>query len=327
MTTRLLLDMVHHNPGEPPFQTQFLNPSVLAQLGYNGQVFKHLNCGVLFDSIGQDLFPAGSPERAWMDALRNNLREEICRAKSAGLKVLYHIDLFVLPAALVRSEADAILDSSGQISFAKLRTREIHRMLFAEMFRDFPEVDGLVVRTGETYLIDTPYHAGNGPVRFADTPVSGEKSLFQDLVNFLREEICVRHNRLLIYRTWDTHRDRFHASADYYLDVTRGVKPHPKLIFSIKHTQLDFFRRIPFNPALGQGDHPQIIEVQCQREFEGKGAHPNYVIKGVIEGFEENQGPGDCAVLFEIRALAAYTPGPVVGDGMVRTSKMNFGVS
>ena len=30
-----------------------------------------------------------------------------------------------------------------------------------------------------------------------------------------------------------------------------------------------------------------MIEVQCQREYEGKGAYPNYAIKGVIDGFAE----------------------------------------
>ena len=34
--------------------------------------------------------------------------------------------------------------------------------------------------------------------------------------------------------------------------------------------------------------HAQLIEVQCQREYEGKGAYPNYVMEGVINGFEEN---------------------------------------
>ena len=44
---------------------------------------------------------------------------------------------------------------------------------------------------------------------------------------------------------------------------------------------------VPFNPTIGIGNHRQIVEVQCQREYEGKGAHPNYIAKGVIEGFEE----------------------------------------
>ena len=59
--------------------------------------------------------------------------------------------------------------------------------------------------------------------------------------------------------------------------------------FSIKHTALDFWRHVKVNECLTRGKHPQIIEVQCQREYEGKGAYPNYVMDGVINGFEENR--------------------------------------
>lgn len=59
------------------------------------------------------------------------------------------------------------------------------------------------------------------------------------------------------------------------------------MIFSIKHTSGDFLRTIPFNSTLAIGDHKQIVEIQCQREYEGKGAHPNYIAEGVINGFEE----------------------------------------
>lgn len=306
---KFLIDMVHHNPGDPPFKTMFLDPMMLASLGYGGQTFKHLNCAVRFDALGYGLFRSGTPEGIWMESLRNRLRSEILRAKKAGLLVFYHIDLFVLPTELIRREKTAILDEANRISFDCERTREIHRILLSEMFHDFPDVDGVIVRTGETYLMDTPFHTGNGPVYNESAPrnISREKAVFRDLLNFLREEICVRHDRWLIYRTWDTFRDRFHASAEYYLDVTDDVKPHQKLIFSIKHTQLDFFRRVPFNPALGKGNHLQIVEIQCQREFEGKGAHPNYVVKGIIEGFEEEQGPGLRSLVRNPRFAGVYS--------------------
>ena len=29
---------------------------------------------------------------------------------------------------------------------------------------------------------------------------------------------------------------------------------------------------VPFNPCIGIGKHQQVVEVQCQREYEGKGA-------------------------------------------------------
>ena len=108
------------------------------------------------------------------------------------------------------------------------------------------------------------------------------------LIRFLREEICVKHGKQLFFRTWDIFPDKLHARLDHYLEVTDQIEPHPQLAFSIKHTALDFWRHVKVNECLTQGKHPQIIEVQCQREYEGKGAYPNYVMDGVINGFEEN---------------------------------------
>ena len=45
---------------------------------------------------------------------------------------------------------------------------------------------------------------------------------------------------------------------------------------------------MPFNRQVGIGKHAQIVEIECQREYEGKGAFPNYIMDGVIDGFVEN---------------------------------------
>jgi hypothetical protein len=108
------------------------------------------------------------------------------------------------------------------------------------------------------------------------------------LLQFLREEVCVKYGKQVFFRTWDIFPDKLHARLDHYLAVTDQIEPHPKLAFSIKHTALDFWRHVKVNECLTRGKHPQIIEVQCQREYEGKGAYPNYVMDGVINGFEEN---------------------------------------
>lgn len=299
---KILIDMVHHNPGEPPFETQFLNPCSLAQLGYTGQVFKHVNCAVRFDTLGRKDFESGTPAGEWMDAIRQSIAEEIRAAKAAGLQVFYHIDLFALPRNLVLDEHEAICNVSGKISLDSPRTLEIHRALLNEIFRDFPQIDGLIVRVGETYLFDTPYHCGNTAVPLHGEEIHPEWSQRQyvKLLHFLREEICVRHGRMLIQRTWDIFNDRFHADPNFYLEVTRNVPAHPKLLFSIKHTALDFFRRVKVNPSLGLGGHPQIIEVQCQREYEGKGAFPSYIGHLISEGFPENRNPVGFGTLLQI---------------------------
>jgi hypothetical protein len=309
-----LIDLVHHNPGETPFKTDFTNPRSLAELGYSGQVFKHVNCAVRFDTLGRNDFKTGSPAGDWMDAMRRSIAGQICAAKAAGLQVFYHIDLFILPRALVQDEAEAICNSNKKISLDCPRTQEIHRALFNEIFRDFPQIDGLIVRVGETYLFDTPHHCGNTAVPLHGEGINPEWSQQQyvKLLHFLREEICVRHDRMLIQRTWDIFNDRFHSDPNFYLAVAEKVPPHPKFLFSIKHTALDFFRRVKVNPSLGLGHHPQIIEVQCQREYEGKGAFPCYIGHMISEGFPENKKPVGLGTLLQrpnIRGVFTWSRG------------------
>jgi len=306
---KFILDMVHHNPGEPRIQTRFLDPMHLADYGFNGQVFKHINCIATFAAAGWDCFPKGSTERDWLDQFTPGIVSEIAAAKGQGLKVYYHLDLFVFPKRLVAHFKNEICDpQTGRIRLDHPKTLELHRMMFDELAERFPQVDGYIIRVGETYLYDTPHHVGNSPIpgvgpgwtpdyAYADAlagrapePAWGrmQADAYVQLIRFLRESICVRHGRQLFFRTWDIYPDKLHARLDHYLQVTDQIEPHPKLAFSIKHTALDFWRHVKVNECLTRGRHPQIIEVQCQREYEGKGAYPNYVMDGVINGFEEN---------------------------------------
>jgi hypothetical protein len=286
-----VVDMIHHNPGEPAFDTAFADPEFLVNLGYTGQAFKHLNTVISFDAVAPGFFPATEDERVWLDETRARVRREIRDAKAAGLSVFYHIDLFVLPTRIADQFADRLRDpQSGRISVDQPFTLELHRAMFEEMFRLFPEVDGLIIRVGETYLFDTPFHTGNGAVHYSpENPEENKIREFIRLLCFLREEVCVRHNKTLIHRTWDTWPNRFHANRYFYLKITDPIPPHEKLLFSVKHTQVDFHRWVEFNPCLMRGRHRQVVEVQCQREYEGKGAYPNYIARGVIEGFPEQR--------------------------------------
>lgn len=223
-------------------------------------------------------------------------------AKKEDLQVYCMLDMLVLPSLLVEKHRTELTNEQGKLDISKPYTQLCIRELMKEMFETFPQLDGLVIRTGETYLHDAPYYVGNHPV---------QNGMYDHitLINLLREEVCERRNKKLFYRTWDM--GQLHSIPKYYLSVTDSIEPHPNLYFSIKHTMTDFWRSaitdpdmnyntmdkywleesgqygVPFNPCIGIGKHQQVVEVQCQREYEGKGAHPNYIAKGVIDGFEE----------------------------------------
>jgi len=279
-----ILDMVHNNPAEPPTQTSFNNPAKLHGYGYNGMVlnnFKFVHASINYESFDSTIFPKGSHERRWVDQAAEELKIRISECHNADLKVYCFMDIAVLPKKLVEKYKEQLCDNAGKISFEKPFTIEIHREMLREVFQTFPDLDGLVIRTGETYLFNVPYHTGNNPI------TNGPESHIK-LINILREEVCEKLNKMVFYRTWDF--GFFHVSPEYYLSVTNKIQPHKNLIFSIKHTEGDYHRTFRFNPTLVIGKHKQIVEVQCQREYEGKGAHPNYVMDGVLNGFEEYNG-------------------------------------
>jgi hypothetical protein len=288
---RLLLDFTHNNPGEPFPQTAFLDPRRLADWGYNGQVNGSIASIQTFDTLAPGLLPEGSVEREWARGRAEELRRRVKAAHDAGIKFFAGTDVFVLPKALVQQFRDEICDERGRIDIHRPKTQEIFCALLRETFERVPELDGIVVRTGEVYLQEYPYHAAS-----ADTGESqrqGNSAILRgpqshvELIRILRDEVCVKRGKTVIYRTWSFGPNSFHENPKYYLEVTDAIEPHPNLVFSVKHQKGDFHQLTPFNPTLMIGRHRQLVEVQCQREAYGKGAHPYYIGQGVIEGWEE----------------------------------------
>ena len=286
-----LLDMTHRNPGDDYPDSKFVDPQFLAGWGYNGQVIGSIGGLQTFDEIAPGLLPEGSPERNWALQHAKELRQRVSAAHAAGLKCFAGTDMILLPKKLIAKFKTQICDARGRIDIERPETREIFRALLRETFQRVPELDGIVVRTGEVYLQDFPYHAASG--NFSDKQRQGGSAILHgeqshiELLKIFRDEVCVQLNKIVIYRTWSFGPQNFHENPKYYLKVTDAIEPHTNLIFSIKHQQGDFHQLTPFNPTLMIGKHRQIIEVQCQREAYGKGAHPYYIGDGVINGWEE----------------------------------------
>ena len=275
-----------------PNPSRFASPAFQRECGFGAVAIQPgmpLAVTALFDGYDKRVFPEGSEARVWVLDARRMFAAKFRAAKAAGMSVLATTDIIVLPRRMKELYGAEICGSDGRIDFMKPKTRDIYRALIAEIFKTFPDLDGIVVRTGETYTFNIPHHVGNGPCDYAGD-LEGSKTVHAALMNFLREEVCVRHGKTCVYRTWDF--DVFHTRPCYYLDVTSRVAPHAKFFVSVKHCASDFFRGVDFNRTLGIGGHRQIVEVQCQREYEGKGAMPTYVAASVIDGFEEHAASG-----------------------------------
>lgn len=289
---KYIMDMVYNNLGLPPRVSKFNNAEYVKEIGFNGMTpHWYVQCGITYNSLEKGIIPENSGERKWIQDNADIINEKIKEIKKAGIKIYPFTDFLVVPKSVWQKYgkemvADEFRDQVDTENYRKpdIRkemTKKILRIQIAEIFETFPDLDGLVLRFGETYLHDTPYHLGNNPLR------NGQNSIPDniELLKILREEVCVKRNKNLFYRTW-VH-DIFQYDPATYLAVTNEIEPHPNLVFAVKHTHGDFLRTFKFNQTLAIGKHHQVVEVQCQREYEGKQAHPNYIAKGVIDGFEE----------------------------------------
>lgn len=293
-----VLDMVHNNPGEEATASIYNNPDFVKSRGYNGMVPQwYINCAITYDNFEEGILPEGSEERNWVENQAASIDEKMEACDAAGIDVYAFTDMFVAPKSLWEKYGSEMGVQETNLhgyggSVKNVRKPNIQFKLIEKLvklqiegiFQRFPSLDGLVIRFGETYLHDTPFHMGGNPLRQGEEGIKDHVKLLK----ILREEICVKRNKKLFYRTWDF--GWFHTEPAIYEAITNQIAPHENLVFSIKHTKGDFLRTFPFNPTLGIGKHPQIVEVQCQREYEGKGAHPNYIAEAVINGFEEYAG-------------------------------------
>ena len=277
-----VLNLVHHNPGEPRFVTEFNSPSFLKSLGYTGQIPKlEPQCGLTYDRYERGLVPLHSPEREWMLRQAAEFRKTLAIAKKAGCPLYPWIDVLVVPkSVMAKYGAEMKVEENGKrrLSILRPRTQALMVAQVEEFFWRYPDAAGLTIRFGETYLQDAPFHTGSSPVKTVEEHIA--------LVNLLREEVCVKRGKTLIYRTWSF--DGLHTNPKKYLALSDGVEPHPNLIFSIKHANADFMRGVPFNRTIGIGRHLQIIEVSMnQGGLYGKNAYPYYFARGVLDGFHD----------------------------------------
>ena len=291
-----ILDMVHNNPGEEPYITKYNNPVFLKEQGFSGAVTHwHINCDISYDNYKKGIIK-DKEEKKWIEQRANDIEQKIVAFHNAGIAVYPFTDFIVFPRSIWEKYGkeiagkEKVTGTGGSDERARkpnIQNKRTQELLIAQIdgiFKCFPSLDGLTLRFGETYLHDTPFHLGGSPIRDGKIGINDHILL----LNILREEICVKRNKKLFYRTWDFGYN-FHTNPEYYLAVTNQIAPHPNLIFSIKYQQDDYHRMTPFNPTLGIGNHQQIVESQSRMEAYGKGAHPYYTAKGVIEGWPETK--------------------------------------
>lgn len=273
----LVLATLLENPGEPPIQTRYRDPAVLARRGYTGWVIHRSTA--LSGLPSPDVIEDGEL-RGFARALLDQIDDEIAKARAAGLAVYLSYDAGVLAGGWMRakpmiqpgrSRTDAL--DPGHPKVLELSCRALEGWL-----RRWPELAGVVLRIGDHDAARTPFLYGGDLYREQRHEAEPRAERAAKVIEAYRK-LTDTMDRTLIVRAWNVHPGGMHDDPDIARGVAERlpVRDDGRLIFSFKHTRTDFWRYQPWNPGIAaSAPHPVIVELECQREFEGKGGIPNW---------------------------------------------------
>ena len=230
-----------------------------------------------YDAVAPGLLPAGSAVRKDVDHARRSMRDLCAQAAAQKLAVCFSTDEVKFPVPVWDQLLKAVPErgAKNRIDLTSEDFWKFYRAKYREVLKAFPDVAYVMVRTGENYA--------SHKKTFAGQTIRGKQiddAYFRDmqrLINETRRLVVDEAGRKLVWRTWDLGNEGFHANTNVYDRILAGVTNRTGLLVAVKHVQTDYWQYNDFNPCIGRGGVDQIIEFQCAREYEGKGAYPNYV--------------------------------------------------
>jgi hypothetical protein len=286
----MLINMIHDNHGELPFKTRFRDPAVLGGMGYEAIVIPDALSAIPAayseaPTAGAEVAP-GVMNLLTPADVEKEIDGQVKAAVAAGMKVFFYADALLLPAHVVKKHPEQFLcdDLSGRLCPAKPAVLAALQDQVQELFDRWPLAAGLVMRTGEVYPEATPHMIGS-PLHAGMCAVCKSMSLQDRLVGFIGamyDVVVGELGKQYVHRAWMpaiAGLPNMHDDPAVYREIVGRLPESAKLAFSFKFTRGDFvqgYAAAPFNPCLLADERPKWIEFQCEREYEGKGAFPNY---------------------------------------------------
>ncbi|MDP6059759.1 MAG: hypothetical protein QGH33_12745 [Pirellulaceae bacterium] len=279
----LKLATILDNPGEPVAETRYRDPQELRRLGFTGLVL--FETTALSGVEGPESVATGEVRR-WIEQYFDLVRQRIEEARAAELKVYLAYDVLSLPVDLVEADPPAVSCQNGAMMLCPALTGALDRSVGAlrALLGQLPEVHGVVLRFGDNDASRLPHLIGNDIYQphCARCCNLGRADRIIKVVETFYRMVVQNLNKRLIVRAWNVNPNGLHDSVDLCQRVQArlpGSSDDDHLILSFKFTQADFWRYQHWNPAsLDMGGRPVIYELECQREFEGKGTIPNWQI-------------------------------------------------
>ncbi len=248
-----------------------------AEYGYTAAILGDATQLASYDEVFPNAIPPGSDLRNRIEQERKRFQRDCDRAKTLGIAVCLMTDEVSMPSLVLErlKRPASTSELSARIDFASDEFWKVYRAKYREVLKAYPRIAWVIIRTGENYS-----HPEKGFIGHTVLDGKYDEAYFRNMTRLIEESrkvVVDECGRRLIWRTWDLGNDGFHANPKVYDRVLAALPSREGLIFSLKHTQTDFWRYNDFNPMIGRGGLPQIVEFQCAREYEGKGAFPNYV--------------------------------------------------
>jgi hypothetical protein len=308
----LKLATILDNPGEPHAQTRYRAPKHLRDLGYNGLV--------IYETTGlsgiDHLDRIGTGEiRRWVGQQLDEVRQRIEQSCDAGLDTYISYDVMSLARGVVDQHIDQFVCRNRREMLCPASDDALERCAAAlkGLLGMLPPVAGVVLRFGDNDAARLPYLVGNdiylphcsrcSQLGRADRIVRVLKRFHQLVVG----ELDLR----LIARAWNVRPNGMHDSVELCERIAARLPGEPdddRFVLSFKCTETDFWRYQKWNRAsLMFGGRPILYELQCQREFEGKGGLPNWQVPLWRDGMPEvrsDDEPGGLADVAERIAFA-----------------------
>ncbi|MDQ3514241.1 MAG: hypothetical protein M3462_11405, partial [Chloroflexota bacterium] len=181
-------------------------------------------------------------------------------ATSHGLKVFVITDYLFYNDAIERHLDDGAIGPA-----------EFFRETIRAAFDAWPELDGLILRIGESDGVDVH---GDFTSRLSIRRPSEARALLDTLLPLFEAR-----DKTLVFRTWSLGAypigDLIWNPRTY--DAVFGDIASPNLVVSMKYGDADFVRFVGLNSLFFHGPQRKLIELQCRREYEGMGEYPSFV--------------------------------------------------
>ncbi|MEM9415992.1 MAG: hypothetical protein AAGA29_11030 [Planctomycetota bacterium] len=284
MPAMLKLASLIQNPGEPPTTSRYNDPAALKAMGYNGLV---LYATTALSGVSQFNDINDRELRGWVQKATDQTQRDIAKAREAGLDTYLFYDVLALPSDTVERRPDAYCCTTGGhrvLCPASDPALEQSMEALSAMLKSFPDAAGIVLRFGDTDARRLPYLVGNDiyTPHCARCSELGRADRVVRVIDSAYETVVAKRNKRLIVRAWNIRPGGFHDSADLAQRIAQrlpGDAGDDRLVLSFKFTHTDFWRYQRWNPSSRVCDgRPILYELQCQREYEGKGAVPNWQV-------------------------------------------------